>query len=65
MPLITAGEVMLGDFLTGIDNGYVVDIEEDPLGYSYVTITFHDRNGDEGELKVAADTPLEVDNSRR
>lgn len=56
----TAGEVTPGDTLLDLDNGFVVEVEGDTDGYSFVTILFHDRNGDECTLSVPTDHPLNV-----
>lgn len=56
-----------GDFLTGLDNGYVVDVDSAAnvsLGlwsaapYDYLKITFHDAEGEEQYLIGAPNTRL-------
>ena len=44
-----------GDFLAGLDNGYVVDIVEDTYA---VSITFHTAEGDEATLTCPKDMPV-------
>lgn len=47
---VKAKKVREGDFLTGLDSGYVYT---DPdVGEYDTTIYFHDSDGDEGELTV-------------
>lgn len=58
MARLTAFEVSEGDSLPDLDNGYVFDTESDTHGN--VTLTFHDRNGDECYLTVSEDFELNV-----
>ena len=70
---VKMSEVQEGDYLTGLDNGYVVEVEKDPdvsmgvgrgtyaaMGSGMVMLTFHDAEGGEGYLMAAADMPVEV-----
>lgn len=72
---IPANELREGDFLPGLDNGYVVEVEENngylsyPMtsgGYSAampddtVLITFHDAEGNENYLLLAPSCDVEV-----
>lgn len=60
-----------GDYLVGLDNGYVVEVDTDTdyvsLGYNsgrlhdgMVLVTFHDRDGDENYLILNEDHPINV-----
>jgi len=64
-----------GDFLPGLDNGYVVEVEENDGYFSYpgggrvtaampddtVLITFHDAQGDECYLLMPGDSQIQVE----
>lgn len=55
---VKARKVREGDFLPGIDNGFVY---EDPQVDEYeVTIEFHDANGDEGRLTLPRNSLVTV-----
>ena len=60
---VEASEVREGDFFPALDNGYVVEVEtEDDLwGSPSVVITFHDRHGDEAQLRCAPDMLVTVE----
>lgn len=47
-----------GDFLAGLDNGYVVEVLADYDGT--VRVTFHDCDGNEGELTCSESMPVDV-----
>lgn len=72
---ITANDVVEGDFLTGLGNGYVVEVEEGNGYLSYprtgsgmsvgmpedtLIITFHDAEGEENFLLASPNLELEV-----
>lgn len=68
---VPAEEVEEGDFLTGLDNGYVFEEpERNPnigygrwntaLGEGAVLISFHDAQGDENYLICAPDMKVSV-----
>ena len=72
---ITAEEVTEGDTLVGLDNGYVVEVEEGNGYLSYprtgfgssaampedtLVITFHDAEGNENYLLASPTLELEV-----
>lgn len=66
---VAASEVQEGDFLVGLDNGYVFegpseDVPPYESGYArgpgLVSISFHTAEGDEGELIVPAEMPVTV-----
>lgn len=46
-----------GDFLTGLDDGYVVEVE---FHEHDVVVTFHTANGDEATLRCPQDMPITV-----
>ena len=68
-----ASEVQEGDFLPDLDNGYVVDVDEEasaevcwsrhggafPEGM--VLITFHDSEGEENYLILTSDHPITIE----
>jgi hypothetical protein len=70
---IKAKKVRTGDYLPGLDNGYVFDEpERDPyvvfdnrfpvnVGSQMVLITFHDNEGNENYLIVGKDMPITVE----
>lgn len=66
-------KVRQGDYLTGLDNGYVIEVDHDPVMSSYaghgqyarigdglVLVTFNDADGGEGYLLAAPDMPVTV-----
>lgn len=55
--LIPGPDGVNGDFLTGLDNGYVVALD---LNEHAVLILFHTATGDEAELTCPPDMPVEV-----
>lgn len=70
---VPAGEVAEGDYLPGLDNGYVFEpaTDEDVPPYydgtfviarpeSTVAIRFHTANGDEAEVILPDDVPVTV-----
>lgn len=72
---IPANELREGDFLPGLDNGYVVEVEENDGYLSYpgrtggysvampedtIVVTFHDAEGSENYLLLAPTCELEV-----
>ena len=72
---IDASEVQEGDFLTGLANGYVVEVEEGNGYLSYpstgsgyaaampedtILITFHDEEGNENYLLASPSLRLDV-----
>lgn len=72
--VVPAEEVEKGDFLTGLGNGYVFDIDHAPDvrvadgrhlfqagGQGYTWFTFHDENGDENYLLVAPDLMVTIE----
>lgn len=74
---IQADELREGDFLPGIDNGYVYEVETETNGYlSYpstgygsncampqdtVLVCFHDADGNENYLLLSPECMIEVD----
>lgn len=56
--MMQAGEVTEGDFLTGLDNGYVYDVE--PQEFRWVVLHFHTAEGAEATLSVPDDLMLMV-----
>lgn len=73
---IAATDVQEGDFIPGLDNGYVVEVEEGNGYLSYprtgygasarmpedtVLITYHDREGEECYLLLPPDSMLTVE----
>lgn len=75
MAKIEASKVREGDFLTGLDNGYVYKTEDNESGYlSYpgysrygvampedtVLISFHDAEGQECFLLLPGDFEIEI-----
>jgi len=71
--VIPVQDLQEGDFLVGLDNGYVFTVEEDisdsisldrtynvSLGGDMVLVTFHDSNGDENYLILNRDFPVTV-----
>lgn len=62
--------IVVGDFLVGVDNGYVVEVTIDPdfgfgeyntrLPDGTVYIMFHTSEGDEGHLILPPDVPITV-----
>ena len=66
---VAAEEVQEGDFIPGLDNAYVVDVEEDAdfrdrdnigLAHDKITLTYNDAEGDEGYLLLTRGTRIEV-----
>lgn len=73
---VPASEVREGDFLPGLDNGYVVDVGDNSDGYlsastgysrfttalpgDMIAITFHDAEGNEAYLFLPPSVPLTV-----
>lgn len=67
---IPAQHVREGDFLAGLDNGYVIEAEEeDCRAFSgtynvslgrFVTLTFNTADGDEAYVLLPRDTPVTV-----
>lgn len=64
-----AKDLAVGDFLVGLDNGYVVDIEPDPdwrdghnvgYGHGMIGVTFHDQQGEENYMILNPETNVEV-----
>lgn len=56
---VKAKKVKEGDFLLGLDNGYVVDIESSESTYSDGRrFTFHTAEGEEAYLDVPSDMPI-------
>lgn len=61
---ITASDAEPDMFIVGLDNGYIVDVEDSPglaRGEGLLLITFHDANGDENYLLLQPDHPLTVE----
>lgn len=67
---IPASDAEVGMFIVGLDNGYIVDVEESSdlrgnynqaFGAGLLLITFHDANGDENYLLLQPDHPLTVE----
>lgn len=69
MPVKPASELESGDYLTGLDNGYVVEVGDNETphmdgryvidrGDGLVSITFHTAQGEEGELIVPSEMPV-------
>lgn len=72
---VTAREVRQDDYLPGLDNGYVIDVEENDGYFSYpggrdsmgampmdtVCITFNDADGEECYLVLPFTTPVTVE----
>lgn len=52
-----AKKVKVGDFLTGLDDGYVFEVSATEYD---VEILFHDADGGENLLKVGPEHPLSV-----
>lgn len=72
---IPANEIEVGDFLPGIDNGYVFEVEEGNGYLSYpstsygmnsampedtVLVSFHDADGNENYLILSPECEIEV-----
>lgn len=67
---VEAGEVQEGDFLPGLDNGYVVEVDHDPdvwdgrynvsMSTGLVLLTFHTAQGEEAYLLCPPDMPVTV-----
>lgn len=69
---VKAKKVKVGDYLPGLDNGYVFDEpERDPyvvfdnrfpanMGSGMVLITFHDAEGNENYVVCGKDMPITV-----
>jgi hypothetical protein len=70
---VTALNINEGDYLPGISNGYVVEVEENNGYTSYpndrynaavpsdtIIVTFHNEQGDEGYLLLPPDTRVTV-----
>lgn len=66
---VAADQVEEDDFLPGLDNGYVVDVEEGPdlrgdyntrFAGEHVLITFHDADGNENYLLLLPEHEIEV-----
>jgi hypothetical protein len=70
---IPARDVEEGDFLPGLDMGYVFDVDVDEqirtftagevniLMGEFTVITFHDQDGDENYLILKGDVPVTVE----
>lgn len=69
-----AKKIKVGDSLPGLDNGYVIDVEQGSIYASFderygtnqggpdsVLITFHDAQGDEAYLLCKKSMPITVD----
>lgn len=67
---VKAEDVENGDFLVGLDNGYVIDVDTNHDirgdynvrlgGEDTVLLTFNDAQGGENYLLVASDHPIDV-----
>lgn len=66
---VAAEEVAMGDFIPGLDNAYVVEVEEDAdfrdrynigLAQDKITLTYNDAEGDEGYLILSRGTQVTV-----
>lgn len=70
---VAARKVRAGDYLTGLDNGYVIEVEHEPeianhqlggvyarLGDGMVMLTFNTAEGDEGYVIAPPETPVTV-----
>lgn len=73
---VPASQVQPGDFLPGLDNGYVMEVSDNSDGYlsastgysryttalpgDTVAVTFHTAEGEEAYLFLPADTPVTV-----
>ncbi len=57
---VDASNVQEGDFLPGLDNGYVYDEPEEVDEYR-VRINFHTSEGDEAHVECPRDMPVTVE----
>lgn len=67
---IEASELREGDYLIGLDNGYVFDIDADhsisegrynaELGHGLLLVTYHTQNGDENYLLISPESDVLV-----
>jgi hypothetical protein len=69
---VKAEDVPEGAFLPNLDDGYVIDVEEDPditmnssrysfgVGDGMVLITFHDKDGEENYLLLNKEHPVDI-----
>lgn len=72
LEVVSVDSVREGDFLSDLDNGYVVEVDLDPevslrvsnyaveFARGLVMITFHDSLGEENYLFMAPDTCITV-----
>lgn len=58
--VVQASEIEEGHFLTGLDNGYVIEVEEVGHYDDEVKITFNTADGGEGYLTVPKNMPLQA-----
>lgn len=49
-----------GDFLPGLDNGYVVEVERTGYSGSMVRITFHTTEGEEAYVECPDNMPITI-----
>lgn len=66
---VAADEIQVGDFIPGLDNAYVIDVEETDrivneynisLSRGNVVVTYNDADGDEGYLILTPTTRVEI-----
>jgi hypothetical protein len=60
---VKAKKVREGDFLTGLDDGYVFtepEVVDGPSRFNEVIIRFHDAEGEEGFLQCGKNMPVTV-----
>lgn len=66
---VAADEIMVGDFIPGLDNAYVIEVEETDrivneynisLSRGNVFVTYNDADGDEGYLILTPTTRIEI-----
>lgn len=58
--IVRARDIELGDFLTGLDNGYVVEILEAGYEDSERVISFHTAEGSEADLRCPDNMPIAI-----
>lgn len=62
---VKARKVREGDFIPGLDNGYVFTDPEPSERSWAIRIQFHDQNGEEGSIECDPDMLITVDRPKR
>lgn len=68
---VDANQIRVGDFIPGLDNAYVIEVEEQecasfethgyhPLLGTFIVVTYNDAEGDEGYLLLTPGTKVAV-----